>query len=91
MADRGTPVSIYWVEDEWGKTGGGPQPAGWEWPAGVPLPIIGDLICAPQGSTPLDRGSVRVLDRTWEWGTGFDGRPMIALRLDCEWVGTVGR
>jgi len=91
VADRGTHVQIFWIEDEFGKTGGGPQPAGWLWPADVPLPIVGDRIRAPQGSSPLDRGAVRVLERTWELGTGMDGRLMIALRLDCEWVGSVGR
>jgi len=91
VADRGVWVSVFWIEDEYGKTGGGPQPAMWEWPAGMPLPIVGDQIRAPQGSSPLDRGAVRVLERTWEWGTGHDGRPMTALRLDCEWVGGISR
>ena len=83
---RGVPVSIFWIEDEYGKTGGGPQPAGWTWPADVPLPLVGDKLRAPQGSSPLGPGAVRVLERTWEWGIGMDGRPITTLRLDCEWA-----
>lgn len=88
---EGVYVAVYWIEDEYGKTGGGPQPAQWYWPPAMPLPIVGDCIRAPQGESPLDRGAVRVLERTWELGTGRDGRPVSALRLDCEWVGGLGR
>lgn len=87
MTAAAVPVLIFWIEDEWGKTGGGPQPAGWDWPAGVPLPTVGDSLRAPEGASPLGRGTVRILDRTWEWGRAMYGtQSVLVLRLDCEWV-----
>lgn len=68
-------------------TGGGPQPAGWEWPAGVPLPEVGDRLRAPEGASPLDRGTVVVESRTWEVGRDMYGARgfVVVLRLDCRW------
>ena len=81
-------VVVFWTEDEYGKTGGGPQPASWLWPAGTPLPEVGDKIRAPEGASPLDRGTVRVLERTWEIGSSWrgGGQLVAVLRLDCEWT-----
>lgn len=89
--NEGLWVRVFWIEDEYGKTGGGPQPAEFLWPADAPLPVVGDLIRAPQGSSPLNRGAVVVLERIWEWGIGAGGRPVVGLRLDCEWRGSTGR